>query len=52
MKLQILYVGLDPNRAGKNILFFNKLGTKTRTMLITSVSLFNELATEKKKLSL
>jgi ABC-type histidine transport system ATPase subunit len=49
MKLQILYVGLDPNREGEVISFFNELDTETRTMLITSISFFNEVATEMKK---
>jgi hypothetical protein len=51
MKLQILDEGLDSNREGKTISFFNKLDIETRTMLVTSVSFFNEVATETKKLS-
>ena len=31
---------------GKTISFFNELDIETRTMLITSVSFFNEVATE------
>jgi hypothetical protein len=36
---------------GKTISFFNELDIETRTMLVTSVSFFNEVATEMKKLS-
>jgi histone deacetylase complex regulatory component SIN3 len=49
MKLQILDEGLDSNREGKTISFFNELDTETRTMLVTSVSFFNEVATEMQK---
>jgi 16S rRNA U1498 N3-methylase RsmE len=35
----------------KTISFFNELGTEKITMLVTSVSLFNDVATEMKKLS-
>ena len=51
MKLQILDKGLDSNREGENYSFFNELDIETRTMLVTSVSFFNEVATETKKLS-
>jgi histone deacetylase complex regulatory component SIN3 len=34
---------------GKTISFFNELDIETRTMLVTSVSFFNEVATEMKK---
>jgi hypothetical protein len=37
---------------GKTISVFNELDIETRTMLITVVSFFNEVATEMKKLSL
>jgi hypothetical protein len=36
---------------GKTTSFFNELDTETRTMLVTYVSFFNEVATEMKKLS-
>jgi hypothetical protein len=36
---------------GKTISFFNELDIETRTMLITSVSFFNEVATEMQKIS-
>ena len=36
---------------GENISFFNELEIETRTMLITSVSFFNKVATNTKKLS-
>jgi hypothetical protein len=36
---------------GKTISFFNELDIETRTMLVTSVSFFNEVATEMQKLS-
>jgi hypothetical protein len=51
MKLQILDEGLDSNREGENISFFNELDTEIRTMLVTSISFFNEVARETKKLS-
>jgi hypothetical protein len=38
MKLQILDEGLDSNREGETISFFNELDIETRTMLVTSVS--------------
>ena len=44
-KLQILDEGLDSNREGENYFIFNELDTETRTMLVTSVSFFNEVAT-------
>ena len=51
-KLQILNEGLDSNREGeKTISFFNELDIEIRTMLVTSVSFFNEVATEMQKLS-
>jgi hypothetical protein len=34
---------------GKTISFFNELDIETRTMLVTSVSFFNEVATEMQK---
>ena len=49
MKLQILDEGLDSNREGETISFFNELDIETRTMLVTSVSFFNEVATETQK---
>jgi hypothetical protein len=51
MKLQMLDEGLDSNRGGETISFFNELDTETRNILVTSVSFFNEVATEMKKLS-
>jgi hypothetical protein len=36
---------------GNTISFFHELDIETRTMLITSISFFNEVATEMKKLS-
>jgi hypothetical protein len=52
MKLQIPDEGLESNREGENYSFFNELDIETRTMLVTYVSFFNEVATEmKKKLS-
>jgi hypothetical protein len=51
MKLQILYVGLDPNGEGEVVSFFNKLATRRRTILISSISFFNEVSIEMQKLS-
>jgi hypothetical protein len=42
---------LTQTERGKTISFFNELDIETRTMLVTSVSFFNEVATEMKKLS-
>ena len=50
MKLQILDEGLDSNREGENYFIFNELDTETRTLLVASVSFFNEFSTETKKL--
>jgi hypothetical protein len=36
---------------GKTISFFNELDTEKRTMLVSYVSFFNEVAIETKKLS-
>jgi hypothetical protein len=51
MKLQILDEGLDSNREGEKLFHFLTRLTETRTMLITSVSFLNEVATETQKLS-
>jgi hypothetical protein len=51
MKLQILDEGLDSNREGEKLFHFLTSLAQKRTMLVTSVSFFNEVATEMKKLS-
>jgi hypothetical protein len=50
-KLQILDEGLDSNKEGEVVSFFNELDTERRTMLVISISLFNEVSTETPKLS-
>jgi hypothetical protein len=42
---------LTQTERGKTISFFNELDIEIRTMLVTSVSFFNEVATEMQKLS-